>query len=310
MDDAEAVVSICNAGTLKVNGIREHTVERRRLHWQRSGFDLDADTRVAESPTGELIAYAVVNDTSKLHTRIRGDFYVHPTHDSPALREALLDWLECRARLSIVRAPKGMRVVLTHHLLSRDESRRDDLLRAGYKLVHHSQRMRMEMASPPTESIPRGISIRSMNRETDLPAISRTVQEAFRHHWGFVKRERKEDVARYERWLTDDPGIDPSVWHLACADHEVVGVCLGTTRYSGDEDQAYIFTLGVRDAWRGKEIGRALLVHAFTTFYKHNRSRVGLDVDTANLTGALRLYESVGMTPIWRIDEYEKELHS
>ncbi|MBE0634472.1 GNAT family N-acetyltransferase [Candidatus Bipolaricaulota bacterium] len=142
----------------------------------------------------------------------------------------------------------------------------------------------------------------------DLPAISRTILEAFRNHWGFVKREHAEDVSRYRQSLDDDPDIDPAVWHVAQEEGEVVGVCLGTTKYSGDENQAYIFTLGVRDRWRGRGIGRALLVHAFATFYRHHRTHVDLDVDTNNLTGALKLYEGVGMVPPWRIDEYHKQL--
>jgi len=307
MEDATAVVAVCNAGTLKVQGIREHTVERRRTHWQRSGFSLDADTRVVEDAAGKPIAYAVINDKLP-HERIRGDYYVHPHHDVPALTEVLLDWLESRARESITRAPKGSRVVITHHILAQDRSRKELLLTKGYSLVHHSLRMRLEMTEPPVAIVPDGILIRSLDREKDLPSISRTIQESFRNHWGFVRRDLDDDVARYEQWLNDDPGIDPAVWHLACANNQVVGVCLGTTRYSGEENQAYIFTLGVRDAWRGRGIGRGLLLHAFAKFYKMERRLVDLDIDTVNLTGALRLYESVGMRTLWQIDEYEKEL--
>lgn len=309
MEDAEDVVSVCNAGTLKVQGIREHTVERRRTHWQRSGFRLATDTRIVEDAAGRPIAYAVINDMLP-HERIRGDYYVSPLHDVPALREVLLDWLEYRARQSITQAPEGSRVVITHHILAQDKSRKELLLTNGYKLVHHSLRMRVEMTEPPIVIVPDGISIRSLDREKDLPSTSRTIQEAFRNHWGFVERNLDDDVARYEQWLNDDPSIDPAVWHLACANDDVVGVCLGTTRYSGDEDQAYIFTLGVRDAWRRRGIGRGLLLHAFAMFYKMERRFVGLDVDTINLTGALRLYESVGMRTLWQIDEYEKELQS
>lgn len=309
MDDVEGVVEVCNAWTLKARGIHEHDVERQRVNWQRSGFDLDSDTRVVEDATGTLIAYAVVSDTLTDYARIRGSVYVLPDCEDAALGEALLDWIEIRARHSIPQTRHETRVAVSHLAMAQDELRGDLLLRKGYRLVHHSVRMRYGMSAPPDPVIlPDGISIRSFDRGKDLPAISAAVQEAFRNHWGFVRRDFDEDVARYERWLDDDPGIDPAVWHLACVDGNVVGVCLGTTRYSADQDQAYIFTLGVRDAWRGRGIGRALLLHAFATFYEKDRSVVDLDVDTVNVTGALRLYESVGMHPLWQIDEYEKEL--
>jgi ribosomal protein S18 acetylase RimI-like enzyme len=35
---------------------------------------------------------------------------------------------------------------------------------------------------------------------------------------------------------------------------------------------------------------------------------IDLDADTANLTGAMRLYEGVGMRQVWRNESYEKEL--
>lgn len=62
--------------------------------------------------------------------------------------------------------------------------------------------------------------------------------------------------------------------------------------------------LGVRPAWRGRGLGRALLVHAFGDFHRRGERRVGLGVDSENATGATRLYESVGMhvdqeTVVW-----------
>jgi GNAT superfamily N-acetyltransferase len=47
--------------------------------------------------------------------------------------------------------------------------------------------------------------------------------------------------------------------------------------------------------WRSRGVGRALLLHAFRAFYERGQPRVGLGVDAQNSTGALPLYESVGM---------------
>jgi len=309
MDDAEAVVALCNAWTMEMQGIRSHAVERRRIDWQRSGFNLETDSLVVHDATGVLAAYASVKDADEPHVRIDTAYYVRPDHEDRELEVEMLLWMERRAKQSLHRAPAEARVVLTHNAMVQDVGRREILTRQGYELVRHFLRLRIEMDAPPAvPELPQGIAIRSLNRETDLPLVSMTANEAFRGHWGHVERDFDEDVKRYERWLDDDPDLDPSVWYLACEGDEVVGVLLGMTQWEGIENCAYIFTLGVRNAWRGRGIGRALLAHSFGAFYDRRRSVVELDVDTGNLTGACRLYESVGMREAWREDLYEKEI--
>ena len=61
-------------------------------------------------------------------------------------------------------------------------------------------------------------------------------------------------------------------------------------------------------AWRGKGIGRALLLRTFAEFYSRGVHRVTLGVDAESPTGATRLYESVGMNVEDAIVVYEKAL--
>ena len=55
-------------------------------------------------------------------------------------------------------------------------------------------------------------------------------------------------------------------------------------------------------------LGRALLFHSFRELRRLGRTAVGLSVDSENPTGAVRLYESVGMRPVSRRVLYEKQL--
>ena len=55
-------------------------------------------------------------------------------------------------------------------------------------------------------------------------------------------------------------------------------------------------------------LGRALLLRAFQDFRARGFHEVGLGVDAASLTGATRLYESVGMRVTSQFDIYEKLL--
>jgi ribosomal protein S18 acetylase RimI-like enzyme len=70
----------------------------------------------------------------------------------------------------------------------------------------------------------------------------------------------------------------------------------------------WIASIGVRDAWRKRGLGLALLLHAFGELYRRGQRRIGLGVDAHNPTGATRLYERAGMKVAWSAAIFEKEL--
>ena len=62
------------------------------------------------------------------------------------------------------------------------------------------------------------------------------------------------------------------------------------------------------EAGRGRGIGRALLEHALGVLAARGATRVQLNVDSGNETGATRLYEAAGMIVRRWFDCYEKRL--
>jgi mycothiol synthase len=70
----------------------------------------------------------------------------------------------------------------------------------------------------------------------------------------------------------------------------------------------WVGILGVLRDWRRRGIGRALLLHSFDEFRRRGLPRAGLGVDAESLTGANRLYESVGMHVVRRLDFFDKQL--
>ena len=71
---------------------------------------------------------------------------------------------------------------------------------------------------------------------------------------------------------------------------------------------ALIDDLAVRKAWRGRGIGRALLLAAFRTLSERGQSVARLMVDAQNVTNAVRVYEAAGMHVSRRFDVLEKSL--
>ena len=309
LEDAADYTALANAWALEREGVAVHDPDETKAEWQAPGLNLETDTRLVHDPDGRLVASAVVWDTSEPHVRTGGHFRVLPGCEDPALDEALLGWVEERAREAIPKAPADARVTLSSGAFSRDEARKRLLASHGFEMVRHFWRLRVEMEEAPSVlDLPDGISIRTVDPAADIEAIAETVRDAFRDHWGFVEGDLADDVAEWRHWVEGDPTFDPTTWFLACRGDEVIGVSIGTAKRPESDEMAYIFVLAVRPEWRGRGIARALLTHSFAVFYNRGKTMVDLDADSANLTGAIRLYEGVGMRPVWQNDAYEKEL--
>jgi mycothiol synthase len=61
----------------------------------------------------------------------------------------------------------------------------------------------------------------------------------------------------------------------------------------------------VAPEWRGRGLGRALLLTSMHAFRERDLPRAALSVHGNNLL-ATRLYESAGMRPVWRHDRFER----
>ena len=75
-------------------------------------------------------------------------------------------------------------------------------------------------------------------------------------------------------------------------------------------DLSWVRELGVRAAYRGRGVGKALLVNAFRMFDNRGSRRVSLGVDAGNTTGATALYEKAGMKVEQRHELYQRPVSS
>ncbi len=76
----------------------------------------------------------------------------------------------------------------------------------------------------------------------------------------------------------------------------------------GDEEVGHVATLGVLREHRRAGLGRALLLTAFNAFFDRGKRGASLGVDADSLTGATRLYESVGMRSGAKYGTWEIEI--
>jgi mycothiol synthase len=185
----------------------------------------------------------------------------------------------------------------------------DDVLREaaeadGWKPVRYSFQMRIDLHDDlPEPCWPDGISARMM-QPGDERRVYEANNEAFADDWYFR-------VQPFEEWSSDAFGrenFDPTLTWLAEEDGELAGFSANSWHFSGDPQFGWIGTLGVRPHWRRRGLATALLNQSFRDFRSRGANRVGLGVDAQNETGAVRLYERVGMQVVRRNDTYEKRL--
>jgi len=163
-----------------------------------------------------------------------------------------------------------------------------------FEFLRRYYTMRMEITSAPKLREIEDLEIRTIDVENpDEIAIWHKVhQNAFSKHFGFAPRE----LEKWKELVIDDSFLDRGGIFLAFKNEEPVGFCQCTDEYA-EENKGYISILGVAQEYQGLGIGEALLQKGITHCASKGYNSMELNVDTGNESGALRLYEKVGLRP-------------
>lgn len=311
MADVDRVVEILNVRSERFTGASLWTPARVRAWWEKPGFVLETDMRLVLDSDGAVAGLAFVLANGEPYTQVECTVAVHPRHeDDDLIWDELGSWSLRRADELGSRAAPGLRVAAISAARPDDPARSAALARAGFCAVRAESHMRVPLDAPvPAARWPVGVSVRPARLDDDLDSIVDSYLEAMRDHWGFVEPPRDHVRATFVSEIESRCGpIDPTLWFLATAGGETVGIALCIHGLPDDPTGGYIYELCVRPAWRKQGIALALLHHAFAEFRRRGRTAAELDVDSQSLTGALRLYERAGMRAVEQSVTYEKEL--
>ncbi len=309
MDDIPAVVTLHNTCSMLEVGITERDENETILSWKTEGFSLPDDSRLVFAPDGRLAAVATVWMVRNPPVHPWVSIRVHPDFTGLGLGTALTRWSEARARDAIARVPADARVSMRCGVAGSYPPAVRFLENYGLTPIRHFWDMEIIFdGTLPTPKLPAGITIHRFRHPQDLERTYLAFDEAFEDHWGHVSSPPEEEIARWRKWLAEDPDFDPDVWFLAMDGDEIAGVSLCNVKTAYDPDLAWVEILGVRRPWRKIGLGLALLHHTFGEFYRRGKKGVGLTVDAASLTGATRLYEKAGMHVARQYTDYELEL--
>lgn len=299
--DIDAVAKLTQAvAEMEGDSLFVLTVEELANEWKSEGFNVERDVFVVETRDGRLVGSEEFYNESG-HHQLEADGCVHPDFRGLGIGSALLEKVSERAQAEMALALLGERVFIRSLINNKDEAGHNLLCNHGYSPVRYHWRMEIKLQEPPaTIPFPAGIELRPFNQADHAVAVWQADNEAFRDHWGSHDRT-------YEEWSHGkfgNPNFDPTLWLVAWDGNEVAGFSQNRLR----KGIGWIGTIAVRRQWRKNGLGFALLRYSFGEFYKRGVTTVGLGVDSANLTGATRLYERAGMHVAGEFAMYEKEL--
>jgi mycothiol synthase len=295
LDDLEQLTDLINRDGQELHGEQEESVESMRLWLTGPKLDPETDIRVA-----------VVDGTFRGYVDIDADpeptYWADlrvPLSEGADVRASLMDWAEHRAE---ERANGRSGARLRFFTASIDEPMKTMLATRGYRQIRNFYRMRIELTDDVVEpEWPDGVTVRAAT-PADAAAAYEAHQESFEDSW----EHNWMPLDEWRHWFMPED-FDPTLWFLAEDGREAAAVAL-CSEHEAEAGLGWVRVLGVRRPWRRRGLGRAMLLHAFGEFRRRGFHAAALGVDATSLTGANRLYESVGMQVVRQSHAYEKEL--
>jgi mycothiol synthase len=237
---------------------------------------------VLEGTDGELIGYVWV-DCPPTYNLTWAAYVVRPAAAERA-SQTLVDWLVAKAH------ELGPGRPVHAFCDSQDLTSQRLYEQAGGSVVRRFLRMGIAFDAPPKPPGPvPGLEIRAVtSTEADLRTMHRLIDTSFVDHFS-------HESEPYEEWhslIVEGPFSDLGLWWLATVD----GVPAAGLIANVPGEYGYVDALGTLREYRGRGVGSALLLTAFGEFYRRGLRRAVLGVDSDSPTGAVGLYESLGMT--------------
>jgi ribosomal protein S18 acetylase RimI-like enzyme len=265
--------------------------------WQSEGINLKKDTWVVETSDEHIVGYAYVRERTL--ERFFVSVWVLPHYQKHGIGRHLLHLAETHVRERITEAPPDIRITLTAIWISeRNQAAQHILIREGYQRMYSLSSMQLDLNIPPPVPVwNNGIVVRPFRPGEDEHALYEADEAISQEERTYIPRTR-------EVWQQQSLS-DPALIFLAWDAKKIAGFVIGGT---GNDNQGWIWHLGVQHPWRKRGLGMALLQQAQGEFYRRGMHTMKLNVDPLNVTGAFRLYERAGMRTLFQYHRFEKEL--
>ncbi|MBM7791211.1 ribosomal protein S18 acetylase RimI-like enzyme [Tenggerimyces flavus] len=291
-DDARVVLGLLRDMDLAETGQATTTETNVARILGMPGIDLREDSRILLDPQGRPVGFATLERLDE-RRYVRATLGIDLTH-ARRVADDLLAWVEQQARMGARTHRWSEAAAVTWQLPGAIAE--PALLHRGWTAVQRFSHLVAELTEPPVRpSSPPGTSVEAASDDAGQRQVHATLEAAFAGTWDHHLKEASQFL-RDEQAAT---GHDPDLWYLAKC--EGVPAAAVIARQLPDQD-GWIGWVGTRTAHRGRGLAKLLLQTAFSDLYRRGTTRISLDVD--NATGALRLYEAVGMQATYQADQW------
>ncbi|MGG0207092.1 N-acetyltransferase family protein [Bacillus mycoides] len=290
----QQILKLCTIYDQAMYGEIDTTVEDITNSWK--GIDISKSSYVVMNED-EIIAYGIL-------TGNEGQFpsavFVNPDYLNQEIEHVIWSKLEERATELVSNSSCLNCTIVTQANNFYEEK---VLGEAGFIPTRIWWGMGIELHGNVSSPIwPNGVTVRHYIQDLDDERLHKAFNEAFADHWNSQPSTLEEFLQRTER-----EGFHPTLWSLAMVEDEVVGFIFSK---KGTDNKAEITHLGVRCSNRKQGLALALLHHAFGRLYEEGISKVQLNVDSENITGAPRVYEAAGMEVKSKFVRFDKEIRA
>ena len=257
----------------------------------------DDDVRVAEADgdvVGHVFARYLPSDVREERCYLIGT--VDPAARGRGIGSALLTWGIERATALLRSSGRDLPCYVRVDAQDYIESAHRLFARQGFLRVRVSEELLRPLDELPAVPTIDGVRIvawpdEGAGRDED---IRNAKNVAFADHWGSTPTS-PHDWAQLVRGI----GARPDLSFVALDDDDrVVAYCVNH-RYEADDAvvgrrDGWIGSLGTRREWRGRGVASALIAVSLHAFAAAGLTHASIGVDSESLTGAARLYRSLG----------------
>ncbi len=280
-DDLDAIVALFHARDSRTTDQPESAHEYLTWIWDMSYVDLARDSRLLPGSEVPDAFAQLVCDPDGGPPQL--DWSVHPRLDLGPAAASVFDWAEAQ------RAARAIALPLRTHVMSDDAEARGFLEGRGFTQVRTSWDMTRDLS--PDERIagpPPGVTVRQF-RAGEESLLYRVADTSFQDHWDHVPWT----LESFSESMLATPW-EPALTFFAEVDGQVAGELIALPF----DDRGYIASVGVLREFRGRGAASTMLRRAFAALAERGLPRVELSVDAASPTGAVSLYEGLGMRAV------------
>jgi GNAT superfamily N-acetyltransferase len=290
-DDLPAIDGLYDAYERAVGVLPESRSSYLGWRWSQPYVDVGRDTRVLADGV-DVVGFSMVVDEG-LGGPIWSMGCTHPAHAGRGVGSWIIERAVRHAR---DRGAPGVRATAPRQ----DRTARSLFEASAFARTRSSFDMGTpldgtEVAGEP----PAGVTLRAFVAGQDEEAAWSVSTIAFRDHW-----DHTIDVP-YDVWRSEWFGDPADQTQVLLA--EIDGVAVGELAWITMPSGAYVTSVGVLPEHRRHGVALALLNRAIADAAAAGHSELSLSVDSLSPTGAVALYERVGLE-VWRTtDIFERE---